>query len=400
MANRFCNLIGAEKIKDSYTDINVGFDGVQEELDGMKASGRSTFVIAPADATEKSKRQADVVLPGENDHVVINNIIVNDLINPTGQFGEWKHPVLRFTEGKIHVGGTIRLISGLCIYGAGSANTIFYLQNGAKCDVFGQVASEPTIYKNHLKGFLIEGNYENNNNNGAHDVQFCGINIIPQEIIIEDIFVYHCYRGIKIFGEGSYGGFVTKCMIQNNFNYGIGVAGDTIVTSCGIGGNGKHPAAEWVFGSCGAFMGGWNSQMIANHFADNLVDIFSNWCNYNQYVGNVFEAGIKENFVFEGRAWANQIISNRFGGRHVATGNNNHDGIAFRYISAEGAYGNMITNNSFSVHDPAETGYKYCVSESANCNYNMISSNVFLNGYRESSPVLIVGAHTSLGNNM
>lgn len=359
------------------------------------------YVIAPSDATAKSKAMADLVLTGEDDHIAINNVITNVLINPTGEFGEWKLPVLRFTEGIIYVGGTIELISGLHIIGAGSANTIFYLQDGAECDVFGQVESEPTIYKNVLRDFLIEGNYDNNNNGGAHDVHFCGINIIPQEIIIENVFVYHCYRGIKIFGEGSYGGFVNKCMIQNNFNYGIGVAGDTILTSCGIGGNGKHAAAEWVFGSCGAFMGGWNTQLIANHFADNLIDIFSNWCNYNQYVGNVFEAGRKENFVFEGRAWANQIIANRFGGRHVSTASNNHDGIAFRYIdSGEGAYGNMIQNNSFSVHDAAETGYKYCISESAYCNKNLIQGNIFADGYAEDDPVLVVGSDTIVDGNM
>ncbi|KZE77580.1 hypothetical protein AV654_21130 [Paenibacillus elgii] len=362
---------------------------------GISAIYSGAYVIAPADATEVSKSRATLVLTGVDDDVLINKAISEIYTNPSGEFGEWKQPTLHFLEGRINLSGTIFLKSGLCIFGAGAANTIFKLQDNSKSDLFGQVAGEKTLYKNHLRGFAIDGNHANNK-----DKEYYGINLIPQEIILEDLWVYNCYRGAKLYGEGSYGGFITKCMIQNNYHYGLAIGGDSIMTSCGIGGNAKDPAVELEWGACGLFVAGHNTQVIANHFADNLVDVFSNWGSYNQYIANVFEAGLKENIIFEGRAWANIINSNRFGGRHAASSNNNTDSIVFRNIDAnEGAQGNVISGNSFSVHETAEVGYKYCISESANCDKNDFRSNSFAGkypAYSQSSPFHVVGQETKV----
>lgn len=364
-----------------------------ETLGSLNAIG---IVIAPHDALPSSKAKADIVLTGTGDAAAINAAIGN-YTNPLADWGLWKRPVFYFSEGQINVEETIILRSSVDIIGSGN-NTVFRLMDNAKCDIFGQdVEAEPTLYHNRLENFFIDGNHANNTN-----AEYYGIHIYPQEVNIKRLWVYNCYRGLRLYGGGTYGAMIDSCMIQNNYHYGIGLGGDCIMTNCGIGGNAKEPAVEWSWGASGIFLAGWNSQLIANHFADNLIDIFSNWSAYNQIQGCVFEAGIKENIVLEGRAWGWTISNNRFGGRRQAKSDGNTDSIAFRGIDpGEGAWGNIITGNSFTVYETAtDIGYRYCVSEVENCNKNLITNNVFEGGFHSVRALKIVGQNTLVTNNI
>ena len=37
MANKYCNLVGTNKIKDEYTKINTGFDRVEADINAVNA---------------------------------------------------------------------------------------------------------------------------------------------------------------------------------------------------------------------------------------------------------------------------------------------------------------------------------------------------------------------------
>ncbi|MEK3912226.1 hypothetical protein [Paenibacillus sp. FSL H7-0331] len=359
--------------------------------------GKSAVTIAPHDATWDSKKKADIVLTGVDDQNRINEVIQTLCTNPAASFGSWKTSALHFTEGQINLSGSIFVTDALNISGMGN-NTIFRLQNGAHIDMFthsGYAANE-TIYKLAFRNFLIDGNYANNTG-----TPYAGIKLRPQEYVIENLWVTNCYSGLTLYGENTYGGFIQNCMIQNNFNYGLGVGGDSIVIGCGIGGNGKDPSAEWLFGTSGLLISGWNTQVSSCHFADNLLDIFSHWSAYNQIQTCVFEAGRKECIRLEGRVWGCTITGNRFGGRKAAVSSNAHDCVTIKYIDpSEKAYGNIISNNSFTCYESGDVGYNYCVVESENCDHNLITNNIFMNGYAQASPVHQVGENTVIDTNI
>lgn len=359
--------------------------------------GKTAVVIAPHDATTASKRNADVVLDGHADQIKINNTIAKLCVNPRAVFGNWKIAPLEFTEGTIKQNGPILVRDSLKVSGTG-CSTIFFLENGSNCHMFthaGYDANE-TIFKLRLKDFLIDGNHANNLTG-----ECTGILLKPQEYLFTGLWVTNCYRGLKLYGENTYGGFMDKCFIQNNFNYGLGLGGDSIVVNCGIGGNGNDPTQEYTYGACGVFLAGWNSQFSTCHFASNRTDIFGNYAAYNQVQTCVFEAGLGENIRLEGRAWGWTISGNRFGGRRSSQSTGAMPSIAFRYIDAgEKAYGNSISNNSFTVFEGSDIGYSNCILETANCDYNKINNNIFYKGYSLSEPVVKVGANTQVNDNM
>lgn len=49
MANRYCNLVGTNKIKDEWHKINEGFDKVQQEMDEHVGSGGNAHALATSD---------------------------------------------------------------------------------------------------------------------------------------------------------------------------------------------------------------------------------------------------------------------------------------------------------------------------------------------------------------
>lgn len=48
MANRYCNLVGTNKIKDEYTKINDGFDAVEQEMDAAMSAAQAAQATADA----------------------------------------------------------------------------------------------------------------------------------------------------------------------------------------------------------------------------------------------------------------------------------------------------------------------------------------------------------------
>jgi hypothetical protein len=394
------SLISASRVfldKDINGNITNTLQELVEKFDtAALQTGRSSIVIAPADANELSKKQADIILDGHADQVKINAAISVLCNNPLGAFGDWKRTALYFLEGKIKINAPILVADCLTIRGSG-CNTIFYLEDGSNCDLFSQDGydTNTVIYKLNFSDFLIDGNYVNNTSN-----QSTGIKVIPQEFVFDKLWVTNCYRGMHLYGTGNYGGFISKCMIQNNYNYGLGVGGDTVVTQCGIGGNGSDPAAMWDYGAAGVFLAGWNTQFSACHFASNRTDIFSNWTAYNQIQCCVFEAGLGRNIDFQGRAWGWTIIGNRFGGRRASQSDGSMAAIEMRFIDpSEGAHGNIINSNSFTIYEGGDVGYSHCIIETANCYDNLISNNIFKGGYSESVPVL-VNSNSALVSNI
>ncbi|TGE35862.1 hypothetical protein E4K67_22350 [Desulfosporosinus fructosivorans] len=369
---------------------------------GSSGSRNGIITIAPYNCLRKS--EARYVLPGTDDQVELNNIIEELCGNPNAQWNQRLVPKVLMLDGDINVSEPVMLKNMLYLEGSGY-NTRFILQSGSNKDVmrsenydlYGH--PDDVLYCPILKHFQINGNYSQNQGEEHY-----GIRIKPQEYLMYQVIVDNCYGGMRLDGVGNYGGYLRDCFIKNNHHIGAVLGGDTTMIGCSIGGNAEFEDVKYNWDACGILLNAFNIQLFDNHFAYNTVDIVANFVGGLMFSNNMFEGGIGENIIFGGTAWGCTIANNRFGGRPGATNDGHRDSIAFRGMRKEplsGGYGNIIANNNFTINPNAgDVGYGYCISECENCDDNMISNNLFLNGYSQPTPIKIVGENTQATNNM
>ncbi|TGE36898.1 hypothetical protein E4K67_17520 [Desulfosporosinus fructosivorans] len=357
--------------------------------------GGGIITIAPRKSLQKSA--ARYVLPGTDDQETLNDIIQDIHSNPNASFGNWMVPKIQLLDGDINISGSVHVKDSSYIEGSGY-NTRFFLQSGSRCDMLvSDNYDSGIVYFPTLKEFRVDGNHDNN-----RDQDFWGIKIKSQEFEFCHLIVENCHSGIKLDGEGTYGGYFRDGFVKNNHAKGMVAGGDTTITGTSFGDNAKSEEVLWNWDACGLLINGWNTQVVGNnHFAANRTDIVGNWAAYALIQGNIFEAGLWENIVMQGRAWGYLINNNRFGGRRNTLSDTSRSSIKFKDIDAsEKAFGNQICNNSFTVYESGDCGYNYCVEESTNCDNNLITNNTFINGYTQANPVLKVGENTQVSMNI
>jgi parallel beta-helix repeat protein len=113
----------------------------------------ATIVVAPSDASPYSKGQADRVLPGENDHLVLNSLI-SSLPAAGGR--------ILVLEGTVHLGGYVDVNErNLALHGVGQGRTRFRLGDGVNTDMIQVLVNTSTDYRVDLAHFSLNGNKAN-----------------------------------------------------------------------------------------------------------------------------------------------------------------------------------------------------------------------------------------------
>lgn len=366
---------------------------------GAEINMLKSVIVAPHNSLRKD--EAQYILTGVDDQVLINQIITEVCSNAASTFGQWIVPKIHFLEGDIILTGAIILKNGVFIEGEGY-NTRFLLADNANITDNAMFLSEDydnqIIYSPILKEIRVDGNYDNN-----QVAEYYGIKIKAQELLLDHVVVENCRYGVKTHGSGADITYIRDCVIKNNHTQGISLGSNATMSGTTIIGNAKTDDVPYQWDACGLFIDSYNCQIVGNnHFTDNGIDIITNWCAYIQIIGNIFEAGRRENIVIVGRAWGFIINDNRFGGRRSVSSDGSTDAIHFKDIDPnEKAFGNQICKNSFTCYETStDVGYNYCIFESENCDQNLIQGNVFKGGYSQSVPVFKVGEQTVVTNNI
>ncbi len=360
-----------------------------------KVTDNGIITVAPHNSLSKSK--ASHTLPGMDDQVELNKIIQEACSNPNSSFGNWMVPKIQILDGDVNLSDSIILRNGTFIAGCGYG-TRFYLQSGSNKDMFVSHGYEGgNIYHLMLRDFKVEGNYEGNT-----EQEYWGIKIKAQKFMIQNITVESCHSGIKLNGGNVHSGCIRDCFIQNNYFCGMVSGENTIIINNFFVNNVNDNVADWGWNACALLLDSRNVEIINNQFDWNGVDILAHWAVNIIVAGNLFKSSRLESIAIRGRAWGIMVNNNRFRGRRHGLPNEDISIIKFKEIdSNEGAHYNQICNNIFAAVEDPDTGCKYCIEETANCDQNYIANNIFRgSGYTQPTPVLKVGTNTVDSPNM
>lgn len=189
MANRFCNLVGTEKIKDSYANINVGFDGVQDDVNVLGVNVAKAPWLADPTGVQDSGARINAAISYAFDNQIYKVFI------PAGTY-TLEEPVVPLND--------------IWIQGVGRTS---FLRIKNNTDISAIYTPNP-IYNARISHLTIDGNKQNNTFPTRGD----GMNVHISSCVIEHCRFINIYNNaMRINDDGSiYEGLGYLNRIQHN----------------------------------------------------------------------------------------------------------------------------------------------------------------------------------------
>jgi len=215
---------------------------------------------------------------------------------------------------------------------------------------------------------------------------------------VSRVWIKNCATGWDV--QSSSGHHISLSYFTDNTVYGVYLATDSVIIDSFVGNNGS--GAAW--NACNVFVEGWDGRLANCHIWGTGVTalasgIYGHYANDVTVVGCKIEEHSKNGIHFNGRANGWTIIGNYFEDNSYVT-HNLYDAIDFDIAVGEKGENNVITGNRFGQQSAGvPSSQRYCVAESARCNWNLIANNMMRDGYL-TAPALVVGGNTAVRDNM